>query len=117
MKIEHITISVNDMEKSIEFYKSVTGITVQKDLRSYGVPVVFMADSAESTKIELFGGEDGYQGSGLSIGFGVKDIDAEFDRVKALGYELSGIVSPNPTTKFFFVTDPNGVKIQLIEEK
>lgn len=117
MKIEHITISVNDMEKSIEFYKNVTGITVQKDLRSYGVPVVFLADDAESTKIELFGGEDCYQGSGLSIGFGVKDIDTEYDRVKALGYEPSGIVSPNPATKFFFVTDPNGVKIQLIEEK
>lgn len=36
--------------------------------------------------------------------------------VKEKGVEItSGPFQPNPSTKFFFITDPNGMKIQFVE--
>ena len=32
------------------------------------------------------------------------------------GFQASEIVSPNPSVRFFFVNDPNGVQIQFVEQ-
>lgn len=115
MKIPHVTINVKDMEKSIEFYQTVAGITVQGDLRPFGSPIVFLADDKESTKIELILNPDAsYEGKGISVGFVSDDVDAEYKRLSELGFELTDIISPNPATKFFFLKDPDGLQIQII---
>lgn len=115
MKIPHITINVTDLDQSIAFYQTVAGITIQGDLRPFGTPIVFLADEAEDTKIELIlNPEAAFQGSGISVGFRAESVDKEFERLKNLGYAVSDMISPNPKTRFFFVTDPNGLKVQII---
>lgn len=115
MKIPHITINVKNMEESIKFYQEVAGISIQGDLREFGSPIVFLADDQESTKVELIENpQDSYQGTGLSFGFACEDVDAEYARLESLGYKLSPMISPNPHVKFFFLNDPNGMKIQII---
>ena len=116
MKIPHVTIHVKDMEKSLAFYQEVAQIGIQIDLRPMGKPFVFLADDMEATRIELIeDAEHAYQGSGISVGFRCESAEKEMERLKALGYETSDMVSPNPKTKFFFVTDPDGFKVQIID--
>ncbi len=116
MKIEHVTINVSDLEASIAFYQTVLGLTIQQDLRAFGSPIVFLAEDKGDAKIELIEAkEKPYSGSGISIGFGVADAESRHAELKAAGLVVSDIISPSPVTKFFFVSDPDGVKVQLIE--
>ena len=115
MKVPHVTLHVRDIEKSIAFYKAVAQIDIQLDLRQFESPIVFLADDKESTKIELIHDpEHAFQGSGISVGFTAESAEAEMDRIKALGFETTGMISPNPNTHFFYVTDPDGFKVQII---
>jgi len=46
----------------------------------------------------------------------VESVDEMIDFVKEKGIELyDGPFQPNPDTKFFYVLDPNGLKIQFVE--
>ena len=37
------------------------------------------------------------------------------EKMKSMGYKTTDMISPNPRTKFFYVNDPDGLKIQLIQ--
>ena len=50
----------------------------------------------------------------LSIGFQTDDPDAICQVLTEGGFSPSPFVSPAPTVRFFFVTDPAGVKVQFI---
>ena len=120
MKMIHITIWTSDMEKSLKFYQEVVGLTIYEDLRAVTPAdhqVVFLAGDEESTKIELIGGsQNHYTGSGLSMGFRVDNINAMFEKMKTLGVNATDIEKPNPAVQCFFVTDPNGVTIQFVQD-
>ena len=54
----------------------------------------------------------------------IKDLDAGsyfgdeeeyMEKMNSMGYQTTDIISPNPKTKFFYVNDPDGLKIQLIQ--
>jgi lactoylglutathione lyase len=46
----------------------------------------------------------------------VESIDKMINFIKEKGLEIhSGPFQPNPSTKFFYVKDPNGLKIQFVE--
>ena len=62
--------------------------------------------------------EDIAIGSHISIGFAVDSLDDTMVFVKDKGVEIkSGPFQPNPNTRFFFVDDPNGLKVQFIEQQ
>ena len=52
---------------------------------------------------------------GISIGFEVENVEEYMEKLNSMGYQTTDIISPNPKTKFFYVNDPDGLKIQLIE--
>ena len=55
-------------------------------------------------------------GKDISIGFGVESLDKTMEFVRDKGIEIhSGPFQPNPSTRYFYVQDPNGLKIQFIE--
>lgn len=115
MKMQHITINVSDLEKSIKFYEAVLKIKVLGDLRAMGSPIVFLGEEETDVKVELIENKDNvFKGSGISAGFHVADLDEAYEEVKSMGYPVSGMISPNPKVRFFFVTDPDGFQIQLI---
>lgn len=120
MRYAHTTIMVSDIEESIEFYQAVTGLelkckfmTDQEDKL-----LAFLADKDGGTEIELI--QDFRQkpqhGSGISLGFAVKNIETYLEKIRSMGYKTTDIISPNIRTQFFFVNDPDGIKIQLIEQ-
>lgn len=55
-------------------------------------------------------------GADISLGFEVNSVDQMMELVKSKGIAMhSGPFQPNPHVKFFFVLDPNGLKIQFVE--
>ncbi|MGL4790566.1 MAG: VOC family protein, partial [Anaerotignaceae bacterium] len=71
MKLRHITISTAKFEEEISFYENVIGLTKQKDLRSLGLDIVFLANGENETCIEIIKNEKvtSCENNFLSIGF------------------------------------------------
>ena len=118
MHIDHITIRTSKLEGSIDFYEKVAGLRIVRDLRKVGSQIVFLANADGDTRIELIEvpAGRGCCGSGISIGFHTDDAAGFREKLLKEGFQASEIVSPNPSVRFFFVPDPNGVQIQFVEQ-
>ncbi len=118
MKLCHVTIYVNDLEESLQFYQTVVGLPVQSRFTAgLGVEIAFLGDG--EAKIELIkrpGAEPVFIGKDIAIGFGVPDVEAKRAQLISEGVSAGPMLQPNPNTKFFFVTDPSGVSVQFIQE-
>jgi lactoylglutathione lyase len=109
---------VKNMEESLKFYKDIVGL---KENRSFqagpGTQIVFLGEG--DTQVELICNEQKQEvtiGQDISLGFEVPSVDEMIALLKDKGVEIqSGPMSPNPHVKFFYVLDPNGVKIQFVE--
>lgn len=119
MNLSHITINTKNLDDAIAFYQTILGLHIVRDLRGKGPSnIVFLSDEQAAVNIELIENkDDAYKGSGLSIGFAVDNLDQAADNLKKKGITPGAVISPNPHTRFFFILDPNGVSIQLIETK
>lgn len=117
MKMVHVTVHTDKLSESIDFYRKVLGLEVQRDMRGRGpADIVFMSDGGDDTAVELIcDGETGFSGGGISAGFAVSGVDEMREKLVSEGYEATPVVSPGPDVRFFFVTDPNGFKVQLLE--
>ena len=115
MKMAHITINTARLDDSIQFYQTVLGLDVVSDFRKRGgMPIVFLRGTSDAVSVELIENADqSYSGTGISIGFYVDDIQAAHEQAEQDGLHPSPMVSPKPGVMFFFLEDPNGVKIQL----
>ena len=118
MHIDHITIRTEKLEVSIGFYEDIAGLRIVRDLRKIDAQIVFLADAEGDTRIELIEvpAGRGYCGSGISIGFHTDDAAGFREELLKKGFQASEIVSPNPSVRFFFTEDPNGVQIQFVEQ-
>lgn len=112
------TLTVKNMEESLNFYQEIVGLALDKKFQAGpGMEIAFLGEG--ETKIELIcNGRDTEVsvGQDISWGFEVSSLDKTLEFVKEKGINIqSGPFQPNPHTKFFFVTDPNGLKIQFVE--
>jgi lactoylglutathione lyase len=109
------TVHVKDLDKSVKFYEDVAGLTVSRRFSGGHGDIVFMGDG--ETMLELMGGGAGAQGQDISIGFAVDDLD----KTAMLGEKgvtiHSGPFAPAPGVRFLFVQDPDGLLVQLVEQK
>ena len=116
MKMQHVTIRVADMERSIAFYTDVIGLKIQRDRRPQA-PIVFLAETPDEVPAELIEEPDNsYAGHGVDIGFHCNDVRKAYGEMEAAGYELSSLRNPRPGVYFFYVKDPDGVSVQFIGE-
>ena len=118
MKFCWITISVRDFDKSLEFYTKVVGLPVDRAMTPSPKMKIAFLGSGE-TKVELIydeaSGSRSY-GKDVSIGFEVDSINAFMGVLRAKGIDLeSGPHQPNPRIKFIYVLDPNGFRVQFVE--
>ena len=118
MHIDHITIRTEKLKESIDFYEKTAGLKIVRDLRKIDAQIVFLADADGDTRIELIEvpAGNGYSGSGISIGFHTEEAAGFREKLLKEGFRASEIVSPNPSVRFFFTEDPNGVQIQFVEQ-
>ena len=123
MKFLHTMLRVVDLEKSIEFYTNVLGMSVQERFENteYRYTLVFVGFEGQDTTIELTHNWDtnSYErGNAFGhIALGVEDIYSTCDQIKNLGGNVTR--EPGPVlggeTHIAFITDPDGYQIELIQ--
>jgi lactoylglutathione lyase len=126
MRILHTMLRVGDLERSIGFYRDVLGMELisRKDYPEGKFTLAFLGygRNPEQAELELTynWGVDHYE-LGTSYGhiaLGVSDIHAICDRIRTRGAHITREPGPmkHGTTVIAFVQDPDGYKIELIEE-
>lgn len=118
MKYCWTTINVKDMEKSLIFYQEIIDLKLDRKMKPNSeMEIAFLGDG--ETKVELiFNSQNSeiHYGTDLSMGFIVDSIDSFSDFLKTKNIPIhSGPFQPNPYIKFIYIQDPDGLKIQLVE--
>lgn len=114
-----VTIHVRDMKESLRFYEEVVGLKVNQRFNAGpDIEIAFLGQG--ETQVELIYNKkdiDTNFSESISLGFKVNSVEEKMEFIKEKGLEIhSGPFKPNPSTTFFFVSDPNGLKIQFVEE-
>ncbi|MBK5254072.1 MAG: VOC family protein [Peptostreptococcaceae bacterium] len=119
MKNLWTTIAVSNMEDSLNFYTTVLDLEIANMMKpNEDIEIVFLCKG--ETKLELIHNkhvkEITYSGN-VSTGFSIDSVDDYIEYLKTKNINIiEGPFQPNPHTKFFFINDPNGYKIQLVEQ-
>lgn len=117
MKYVWTTIIVKDLEKSLEFYRDLIGLKINRRFATgANQEIVFLGNG--ETEIELIENkqESFTAGNAISLGFAVESLDETIKLLKEKSINIiSDIIQPNSSIKFICVLDPNGVKVQFSE--
>jgi len=123
-KAVHSMIRVLDEDRSIDFYSKAFGLEIAERLPFDGFTLVYLRNGSSDFEVELTVNHDRVKPYDLGNGYGhiafvVDDLEAEHQRLEGLG------LNPNPIkefmregallAKFFFVQDPDGYKIEVIQ--
>ncbi|MBD2813736.1 lactoylglutathione lyase [Xenorhabdus sp. Flor] len=127
MRLLHTMIRVSNMQRSIDFYTKVMGMrllrTSENPEYKYSLAFVGYTDESQGAVIELtynWGVESYEMGTAFGhIALGVDDVSATCERIKLAGGKVTREAGPvkGGTTIIAFVEDPDGYKIELIENK
>ena len=127
MKLLHTMLRVGDLQRSIDFYTRLMGMTLlrttERPEQKYSLAFVGYGSNPEHAEIELTHnhGVDSYElGTAYGhIALGVPDVAALCETIRAGGGNITREAGPvkGGTTVIAFVTDPDGYKIELIEKK
>ena len=125
MRILHTMLRVGDLQRSIDFYTRVLGMTLlrtnDRPDQKYSLAFVGYGSNPEQAEIELTynHGVSSYEMGGAygHIAIGVPDAYAACDRIRAAGGQVTREPGPvkGGTTVIAFVTDPDGYKVELIQ--
>ncbi len=127
MRILHTMLRVGDLQRSIDFYTRVLGMTLLRTSENaeykYTLAFVGYGSNPEHAELELTynWGVDKYElGNAYGhIAISADDIVAACDAARANGGNVTREPGPvkGGSTVIAFVTDPDGYKIELIERK
>ena len=109
------TIHTDDLETSILFYKDVVGLPVVRRFKTDDGEIAFLGKEG-ATLIELIQTSTPAPkvGQGISLGFAVESLEETLTMFAEIGVEIeSGPFQPNENIRFFYVLDPNGVRVQF----
>jgi lactoylglutathione lyase len=126
-RVLHTMLRVGDLDRSIRFYTDVMGMTLlrQNENSEYEYTLAFVGfgDESQGAVIELtynWGTTQYDLGDAYGhIAIGYDDIYATCDAIKAAGGNVTREPGPvkGGSTHIAFVTDPDGYKIELIQNK
>ena len=120
-------LRVGNLERSIEFYTQVLGMTLIRRSENpeykYSLAFVGYGSNPDHAELELtynHGVEKYDMGTAYGhIALGVPDAYAACDKIRAAGGQVTREAGPvkGGSTVIAFVTDPDGYKVELIERK
>jgi lactoylglutathione lyase len=121
----HTMIRVLDEERSVEFYRKAFGLTVADRLDFESFTLVYLSNSENDFEVELTINKGRTEPYDLGNGYGhlavsVEDVEAEHARFEREGLNPRKLVSfapdgGEPIAKFFFVADPDGYQIEVLQ--
>lgn len=125
MRLLHTMLRVGNLQRSIDFYTQVLGMTLLRTSENpqykYTLAFVGYGSNPEHAELELTynWGVDHYElGTAYGhIALAVPDAAAACANIKAAGGSVTREAGPvqGGSTVIAFVTDPDGYKIELIE--
>ncbi len=123
-KLLHTCLRVMNLEESLKFYKDAIGLieSERKDFPENEFTLVYLTDNDKNYELELtynYDQEKPYEiGDGYShMAVSVEDLEGAREKHQEMGYEvskLSGLPGQDPT--YYFVTDPDGYRVEVIKE-
>ena len=122
-KLLHTRYRVNDLERTVKFYRDVLGLAEVKRHKSpRGSELVFMQADGSEELIELchFPGSEPVkcQPDLTHLAFEVESLDEFAKHLEKHGLKFSdGPTTSSSGTTFAFVDAPEGYEIELIQEK
>jgi lactoylglutathione lyase len=118
MKLDFVTIQVADIEKSIDFYTRVLGMSVSRRFSPRpGMEIAFMGEGAQ---VELIRDPQArsFQGRGISLGFHVADIEETLALLKENQVEIVHGPAAMPSgVKLLHARDLNGVELGFVQQE
>ena len=127
MRILHTMLRVGDLQRSIDFYTRVLGMTLLRKSENseykYTLAFVGYGDEKDDAVLELtynWGVSEYELGSAYGhIALEADDIYTTCDALRAAGAKITREPGPvkGGTTVIAFVEDPDGYKIELIAKK
>ncbi|EIV8657529.1 VOC family protein [Vibrio parahaemolyticus] len=125
-KMIHTMIRVRDLDRSIQFYRDALELEIKDQYVFDGFSLTYLANEETGFELELthnHGQSEPYtHGSGYGhLAVSVDDIEQAHKRIKSLGIEAGDIKAFDHQQKhlatFFFVTDPDGYKIEFLQRQ
>ena len=127
MRLLHTMLRVGNLQRSIDFYTKVMGMTLLRTSENpeYKYSLAFIGYGPETThtvlELTYNHGVDSYDlGSAYGhIAIEVDDAAAACERIRQAGGKVTREAGPvkGGTTVIAFVEDPDGYKVELIEGK
>jgi lactoylglutathione lyase len=120
----HTMLRVLDLDRSLAFYKRAFGLELADRFDFDGFTLAYLRNDEADFEVELtqnHGRSEPYApGDGYGhLAFSVDDLAALHDRLTAEGASLTPIRelahAGRPLARFFFVTDPDGYKIEILQ--
>lgn len=127
-KAIHSMIRVLEEERSKAFYEEAFGLRVADRLDFESFTLVYMSNDEAEFEVELTVNKGRTEPYDLGDGYGhiafvVDDLDAEHARFAEAGFEPGRLVDfkpggegTEPIARFFFVSDPDGYKIEVLQK-
>ena len=125
MRLLHTMLRVGDLQRAIDFYTQVLGMTLlrtsENPSQNYSLAFVGYGKNPEHAELELTynHGVSSYEiGTAYGhIAIGVPDAAAACERIRAAGGNVTREAGPvkGGSTVIAFVQDPDGYKIELIQ--
>ncbi len=125
MRILHTMLRVGDLQRSIDFYTRIMGMsllrTTDRPDQKYSLAFIGYGPESEHAVLELTynHGVNSYElGSGFGhVAIGVPDVRATCEKIRAAGGAITREAGPvkGGTTVIAFVQDPDGYKLELIQ--
>lgn len=122
-KLLHTRYRVNDLERTVKFYREILGLEEIKRHKSpRGSELVFLksAGSTEEIEITFFpaGGPVQVQPDLTHLAFEVESLEEFSNHLQKHGLKFSdGPTTSSSGTTFAFVDAPEGYEIELIQKK
>ena len=126
MRLLHTMLRVTDLQRAIDFYTRVMGMTLlrttERPEQKYSLAFVGFGSNPEHAEIELtynHGVQQYEMGTAFGhLALGVSDVYATCERIRALGGHITREPGPvaGGTRVIAFVADPDGYKIELIQQ-
>ncbi len=124
-KAVHMMVRVLDEARSVKFYETVLGLKIAERRDWPEFSLTYMSNADANFEVELTVNKGRTEPYDLGTGYGhaafiVDDLEAEHKRIATAGYQPKDIKTMThdgkPFGKFFFIEDPDGYKIEIIQK-
>ena len=114
-----VTFNVRNMEESLKFYQEIIGLKISERFNVGEYMEIAMLGETNGPKVELIYNKNqnvSARSEGISIGFEVKSLDEAMELLKSKSIPIKRWpVSPLPSSRFFFIDEPNGIEVQIVQ--